>query len=82
MMDIEKRLSKAKTQLILDHPFIGNIAMNMPFRLDESCPTAMTNGEEVVFNPKFVAEQSDDQLIFLVAHECSHPLQYVPQDLV
>ena len=50
-MDTMQRLSKAKTQLILGHPFVGNIAMNMPFILDESCPTAMTNGEEVVFNP-------------------------------
>lgn len=73
-MDTMQRLSKAKTQLILGHPFVGNIAMNMPFSLDESCPTAMTNGEEVVFNPSFVNSLSDDELTFLVAHECMHPM--------
>jgi len=73
-MDIEKRLSKAKTALVLEHPFIGNIALNMPFILTEEIPTAATNGEKVLFNPKFCGELSDEELKFLVAHECMHPM--------
>ncbi len=73
-MDVDTRLAKAKTSLILEHPFIGTIALNMPFRLDESIPTAATNGKEVIFNPKFCDELSDEELKFLVAHECFHPM--------
>ena len=73
-MDIEKRLSKAKTALVLEHPFIGNIALNMPFILTEDIPTAATNGERVLFNPAFCGELSDEELKFLVAHECMHPM--------
>ena len=73
-MDTEKRLSKAKTALVLEHPFIGNIALNMPFILTEDIPTAATNGERVLFNPKFCEELSDEELKFLVAHECMHPM--------
>ena len=73
-MDTEKRLSKAKTALILEHPFVGNIALNMPFELTEDIPTAATNGERVLFNPNFCEELSDEELKFLVAHECMHPM--------
>ena len=73
-MDTEKRLSKAKTALILEHPFVGNIALNMPFELTEDTPTAATNGERVLFNPNFCEELSDEELKFLVAHECMHPM--------
>ena len=73
-MDTEKRLSKAKTALILEHPFVGNIALNMPFILTEDIPTAATNGEKVMFNPNFCEELSDEELKFLVAHECMHPM--------
>lgn len=73
-MDINTRISKAKTRLILEHPFIGTIAMNMVFRISDECPTAMTNGKEVVLNPDFCATLNDEELLFLVAHECFHPM--------
>lgn len=68
------RLAKAKTGLILEHPFIGAIALNMPFQLDADVPTAATNGKWVKFNPDFVEALDDDELKFLVAHECMHPM--------
>lgn len=69
-----KRLSKAKTSLILSHPFIGSVALNMPMILDDSIPTACTNGKVVRYNPKFLDELTDEQVTFLVAHECFHPM--------
>jgi len=73
-MEIEKRLSKAKTSLVLEHPFVGNIALNMPFKVTDEVPTAATNGSEVRFNPDFCDGLSDEELKFLVAHECMHPM--------
>jgi predicted metal-dependent peptidase len=73
-MDLDKRLSKAKASLILEHPFIGTIAMNMPFELSEQVPTAATNGKRVYFNPEFISPLTDEELKFLVAHECMHPM--------
>lgn len=69
-----QRISKAKTSLILGHPFVGTIALNMPTRIDETIPTACTNGKEIRYNPAFVASLSDAELTFLVAHECMHPM--------
>ena len=74
MVDVEKRISKAKTSLILEHPFIGSIALNMPMKVDNSVPTAATNGKRVLFNEDFCNGLDDEELKFLVAHECLHPM--------
>ena len=68
------RLAKAKTALILEHPFIGTVALSMPFLLSREVPTAATNGKRVLFNPDFCNELTDEELKFLVAHECLHPM--------
>jgi len=73
-MDLNRRLAKARTSLVLDHPFIGTLALNMPMSLSEDRPTAWTNGKWVKFNPKFIADLCDEQLKFLVAHEVFHPM--------
>lgn len=71
---LQRRLAKAKTSLILEHPFIGNIALNLPTVVTYDVPTAATNGAYIKYNPDFCRELDDDQLKFLVAHECMHPM--------
>ncbi len=71
---VQTKLAKAKTALILEHPFVGTIALNMPFELDDSVKTAATNGKRIKFNPQFVSELTDEEVKFLVAHECFHPM--------
>ena len=73
-MDLMKRLSKAKTSLILESPFIGSVALNMPMTLSDEVPTAATNGKRVLYNPDFIESLTDEELKFLVAHECLHPM--------
>jgi predicted metal-dependent peptidase len=73
-MDNMLRLTKARTSLVLDHPFIGSIALGMPMRLDDSISTACVDGTEVRFNPGFLDTLNDAQVKFLVAHECFHPM--------
>lgn len=77
MLDLKTRLSKAKTTLILDHPFFGALAMNMPFELvpeDHPIQTAATDGKTVWFNEGFITPLNDLELTFLVAHEVCHPM--------
>ena len=71
---LRKQLARAKTDLILKHPFVGTVAMNMPFELSDKIPTAATNGKRVLFNPKFLESLTGEETIFLVAHECMHPM--------
>ena len=69
-----KRIIKARTALVLEHPFIGSIALNLPFKFDDNIPTAATNGKNIKYNPRFVESLTDEELKFLVAHECFHPM--------
>jgi predicted metal-dependent peptidase len=71
---IDRLLAKARTALVLEHPFIGNVALNMPFVADHSIRTAMTNGREIRYNPHFMDSMGDEERKFVVAHECFHPM--------
>lgn len=71
---LKTRLAKAKTSLILEHPFVGAIALGMPHDFQEGVGTACTNGKRVLYDPNFVSDLTDDELKFLVAHECMHPM--------
>lgn len=68
------RIAKAKTSLVLEHPFFGTIALNMPSNLTRGVQTAATNGKRILFNPDFLEELTDEEVKFLVAHECLHPM--------
>lgn len=81
MERLKTRLAKAKTSLMLEHPFFGAVALNMPHTITEFAsphagmkPTACTNGKRVLYHPEFIKDLSDEQLKFLVAHECMHPM--------
>jgi hypothetical protein len=71
---LETRLAKARTGLVLGHPFFGSLALNMPMTLSDKVKTAATNGKRVLFNPDFIADLTDEELLFLVAHEVCHPM--------
>lgn len=71
---IDRLLAKARTALVLEHPFVGNIALNMPFKIDYTCRTAATNGKEIRYNPHFMNDLNDEERKFVVAHECFHPM--------
>jgi predicted metal-dependent peptidase len=71
---IDRLLAKARTALVLEHPFVGNIALNMPFKIDYNCRTAATNGKEIRYNPYFMDDLNDEERKFVVAHECFHPM--------
>ena len=71
---IDRLLAKARTALVLEHPFIGNVALNMPFVRDYTCRTAWTNGKRIGYNPHFIDSLNDEERKFVVAHECLHPM--------
>lgn len=71
---VDRLMAKARTALVLEHPFVGNIALNMPFVKDYTIPTAATNGKQVRYNPYFMDNMTDEERKFVVAHECFHPM--------
>jgi len=81
--DLQHKLSKARANLVLNHPFLGTIALQkLNFKIvDESWfqqrgihPTAAVSPTEACFCDTFIDGLSDDEVTFLVAHECMHPV--------
>jgi predicted metal-dependent peptidase len=71
--DINDKLVKARAQLILDKPFLGNLVMRLPLKpADSWCKTIATDAKNFYYNPEYVAELSPQQTKFVLIHEALH----------
>ena len=52
-MDGLAEFTKARSQLILVSPFFGTLALRLKPIADESIGTAATDGERIIYNPKW-----------------------------
>lgn len=68
------RISKARSWLVINQPFIATLALGMKVEITHQLETAGATYDTLYFNPDFVSTLSDDELIFLVAHEVFHPM--------
>lgn len=69
--NIELRLTRARTHLLLNHPFFGTLALRLKLE-SGSHPTMATDGKKIVYNPSFVASLTEAELEGTVAHEVMH----------
>lgn len=77
-MDVARRMQAARTDLILDHPFFGSLALLLRLEASTDIPTMATDGKSLIYNPAFVGTLSKLELLGVVAHEimhcaCGHP---------
>ncbi|MFH1914542.1 MAG: VWA-like domain-containing protein [Pseudomonadota bacterium] len=68
-----KKVVRARTSLLLDHPFFGSLCMRMEPREDRACRTAWTDGRVLAYNPAFVEGLSEAQVLGMLAHTVMHP---------
>lgn len=71
---IEKKITRARTALVLAHPFFASLALRLKLVVDETCETAWTDGEVMAYNPGYVDELPVDELTGLCAHTVMHPV--------
>ena len=69
--EIMKRLSRIRSELLTEYPFFGRILLQMRYGF-APCATAATNGEMIIFDPEFASRISDQELKFVLFHECYH----------
>jgi predicted metal-dependent peptidase len=69
----EARIQKARTRLLLDHPFFGSLLFRLKGRETSSIPTMATDGVSLFYNPAFVETLSSPELAGVLAHEVMHP---------
>jgi len=66
-------IQKARTSLILDHPFFGSLLFRLKGRESRSVPTMATDGVSLFYNPDFVETLNAATLAGTLAHEVMHP---------
>lgn len=68
----ETKMTKARAELVMGHPFFGVLALRMEFKPDKTVKTAVCNGNRLRYNPDYVDSLSVAQTIGLVAAEVAH----------
>jgi predicted metal-dependent peptidase len=68
-----ERIRKARTALLLDHPFFGSLLFRLKSEECRSIPTMATNGVVLRYNPAFVDTLNTSTLAGVLAHEVMHP---------
>ena len=66
------RLTKLRTQLLLDEPFLGTLLMRLPMIEDPKCKTMWVNGVNIGWNRKFVEGHTNDEIKGTILHEVLH----------
>jgi predicted metal-dependent peptidase len=67
------RIQKARTTLLLDHPFFGSLLFRLKGRESRSIPTMATDGVSLYYNPEFIDTLNSATLAGVLAHEVMHP---------
>jgi predicted metal-dependent peptidase len=67
------RIQKARTTLLLDHPFFGTLLFRLGARPSRMIATMATDGISLFYNPEFVETLNAPELIGVLAHEVMHP---------
>ena len=70
--ELMRRLLLSRMRILNEHPFFGLLLMHMHYGLDESSPTAYTDGESIVFGVDFLMSLSESELDFVMMHEIMH----------
>ena len=71
--DEKQRLTRARTDLLLGHPFFGALLFRLRVQPMSGIPWMATDGISLFYNPSAVAKLHHSELVFLLAHEVLHP---------
>jgi predicted metal-dependent peptidase len=71
-MNLKKKLTKARTALLMNSPFFGTLALKLEMIPDPAAETAWTDGRQLGYNPGFIQALPMEALKGLLAHEVMH----------
>ncbi|MGE4293227.1 MAG: VWA-like domain-containing protein [Desulfovibrio sp.] len=66
------RLSRARSELVLEMPFFAHLALRLSLHPDASCNTAWTDGKVLAFNSGYVQALPLPKLKGMLCHEVMH----------
>lgn len=65
-------IEQIKRRLLIKYPLFGSIIANTEIILKNDFPTAATDGKNIFYNEEFIESLTDDEQIFVFAHEICH----------
>lgn len=66
-------MDRAKTSIIVDHPFFASILLKRELTATNKVPTAgIDRSGHIFYNPEFTESLTVQEGVFLLAHECMH----------
>ncbi len=71
-MNAEKKINRAKVQLMLKHPFFGYLLSYLKFKKFKSPYPMGTDYENIYYNPDIIEKYSNDEVEALIIHEILH----------
>ena len=71
-MNAEDKIIRARTILLLDHPFFGTLSLKLRLVEDSTLQSCETDGKNIYYNPDFIHWLDQPQLIGVLAHEILH----------
>ena len=73
MNEIETKLARARTKLIMDKPFLGALVLRLKTQpAQEWCVTCATDARSFYYNPSYIKALNVNQVQFVLAHEALH----------
>jgi len=63
---------KIKQKAMRKYPFFASSMAGVETIITDKIPTAATDNEHLYFNPNFMAQYSEDEQVFVYAHEIAH----------
>src|SRR5579872_7101495 len=68
---LERKLTRARTQLLLNQPFFGTLCLRLTLAAG-GVPTMATDGRRILYDPAFVNSLKPAELEGVLAHEVLH----------
>lgn len=67
-----QKMIKARSGLVLEHPFFANLALRLEMREDPGCRTAWSDGRVMAYNPLYIESMPLEKVKGLQCHEVLH----------
>ena len=71
---VDKKLSAARTWLVIDKPFLGALVLRLPMVTADPkwCPSIATDARAIYYNPAYINGLDLEQTKFILAHAALH----------
>jgi predicted metal-dependent peptidase len=72
MKNIEEKISKVKSKLMIENPYFGTLASSLKFEKNDDIESFVSDGDRFEYNDDYIDSLDSDELSFAIANACMH----------